>query len=167
MNEGGGQVQPSFHAAGIGADEPVHGIADVYQVLQLPDAYLCLPSRQPEQARLQPQELPAGLLVIESGVLEGGAYAHPHLLGPIHHVEPGDEGSPGGWQQQGREHAHDGGLASPVRPKKAVYLAFGDGQVDAVDRPDLAEVTYQPLCENRPAVQTVAQDSAASLAASV
>ncbi len=81
VHEGRGEVEPPLHAAGVGADHLAERVADVDEVGQLVEALLDLGLVEAVEAALQPEQLDAGLLRVEGGVLEGDADAQAHLVG--------------------------------------------------------------------------------------
>ena len=69
VDEGCGEVEPALHAAGVGADEPVYGGADVHEGLEGLYAHVDLLAGEAVEAALELYELSAGLLVVQGGVL--------------------------------------------------------------------------------------------------
>ena len=69
-----------LHTAGVGADEAVDGVPDVHEGLKLGESPVDLATGHAEEPALETQYLPAGLLGIEGGLLEGGADAQAHLF---------------------------------------------------------------------------------------
>ena len=88
---------------------------------------------QAVEAALEAQQLAAGLLVVEGGVLQRHADAQAHGVGLGGDVVAGDPGPPAGRQQQRAQHPHGGGLAGAVGAEEAVDLARRHLEVDAVD----------------------------------
>ena len=148
VDEGCGEVEPALHAAGIGADEPVYGRADVHERLEGLYAHVYLLAGKAVEASLELYELSASLLVVEGGVLEGCAYVKADLHGVGDDFITGDEGSAPGGHEEGGEHPDEGGLARAVGAEKGVDLAFGDGEVNAVDGTDAGVVAGEGLGVN-------------------
>ena len=93
---------------------------------------------------LQANHLAAGHQRIERRLLQRDADRAAHLGGLMDDVVTGDPGTAAGWPQQRRQHSHRRRLAGAVGPEKAVDLAFGDLEVNTVDRLDLfAELTLE------------------------
>ena len=99
--------------------------------------------RQAVQPTLQIEQLAAGLLAVERGLLQRHTDAQAHLLGVAGDVEPGDAGGAAGGAQQGGEHAHGGALAGAVGPEEAVDLAGAHREVDTGDGAVVAEHSAQ------------------------
>ena len=140
MDQRRGQVKAALHAAGVGAYQAVHGIADVDQARQFGDALVHAGPGQPVQSALNAQQFPSGLLVVQGRFLQGGPDAQAHILGISHDIETGYRHHPRRGRQQSNEHAYDGGLACPVGAQKAINLAPADVQVDTVDGLHVAEI---------------------------
>ena len=81
MDERGGEVEAALHAAGVGADGSVEGVADVDERAELLEPGGHVAAAEPVEAALEPEQLGAGLLRVEGGVLEGDADAQAHLVG--------------------------------------------------------------------------------------
>ena len=88
----GGEIEAALHTAGVGADEAVDGVADVHEGLKLGEPPVDLFAGHAEEPALEPEYLPAGLLGVEGGLLEGGADAQAHLLRLADDVLAGDHG---------------------------------------------------------------------------
>ena len=97
------------------------------------------------EARLEPEQLSARLLGVESGLLQRGADPDADGVGLGYDVVSGDPGAPRRRQQQRGEHAQHGRLAGAVGPEKAVYLAVRDGEVYRVDGLDAAKVSCEAV----------------------
>ena len=145
VDEGGSEVEPALHAAGVGAYEPVYGGADVHEGLEGLYAHVYLLAGKAVEASLELYEFSAGLLVVEGGVLEGCAYVKADLHGVGDDVITGDGGSAPGGHEEGGEHPDEGCLARAVGAEKGVDLAFGDGEVNAVDGTDAGVVAGEGL----------------------
>ena len=145
MDERDRQVEAALHAARVGRDTPVEGVADVDELGQLAEAARGGRAAQAVKARLQAQQLAAGLFRVNRGGLQSGADREAHLLGLVHHVEAGDARAASRGHEQRAEHPHHRRLAGTVRPEEAVDLAARDRQVDAVDGAQVAEGAGQAL----------------------
>ena len=89
MDERRRQVEAPLHAAAVGADTVVDGIADVRKVDGLGDGRGPVGGAQPVQAGLQVEDLAAGLLLVEGGLLHGHADADADLARVLGHVIAG------------------------------------------------------------------------------
>ena len=101
---------------------------------------------QAVQLALEGEQLAAGLLGVEAGLLEGDPDEAPHrgrLPGDVvaQHVA-----GPAGRLEQGGQDADDGRLAGPVGAEEPVDLALGDLEADPADRLDLAKPADQVCC---------------------
>jgi hypothetical protein len=109
-----GQVKPSAHTAGVGADPPSAGVGqlELRQQLRRP-----LPGRRPRQPRQpahHPQVFLAGLRLVQHGELAGQADPAADLAAVADDVETGHPGlSAVGPAQRGQD-AHRGRLAGAV-----------------------------------------------------
>ena len=61
------------------------------------------------------------------------------------HVEPGNRGTAGARGQEARQHAHQRGLAGPVRPQEGHDLALGDRERHVVHGDERPVVLAKPL----------------------
>ncbi len=152
MDQRRGQVEAALHAPGVGVDLAVDGGADVDQGEDLGHAGQAFVAAEPVETGLEVEELPARLAVVESGVLEGDADLEADELGMAGHVVAGDESPAPRRAQQGAEHADERRLAGAVRAEEPVDLARGDGEVDAVDGPVVAELASDVLGDDGRAV---------------
>src|SRR6266545_2346353 len=89
--------------------------------------------------------LPAGEDLVDGGGLARQADAGAHAIGVGADVDARDAGAAGVGLEQGGEHADEGGLAGAVGAEQAVDAAGRDGEAEAVQRADLAEVLGEPL----------------------
>jgi len=105
--------------------------------------------RHAVEAGLEEEELPAGLLAVEGGVLEGHPDPQPDLVGLVGHVEAGDPGPTGGGGDQRAQHPHERRLARPVRAEEAVDLPGVDLEVDTGHGLGLPEVPPDPFAHDR------------------
>ena len=60
-------------------------------------------------------------------------------------VEAGDGRTPAAGRQQRAQHPHGGRLAGAVGAEEAVDLAFGDLEIDVVDRGEAVELAHEAL----------------------
>ena len=61
------------------------------------------------------------------------------------HVEPGDRGAARARREKAGEHAHQGGLAGPVRPQEGHHLPLGNRERRVFDRDEGPVVLAQPV----------------------
>ncbi len=132
VHQGGGQIEPALHPAGIGADAPVDGPTDVHQIQNVAESGPDLGRSQPVEPSLEGEQFPARLTVVQRGGLEGHPDTEPHLLGFLDDVVAGHRGVPGARAQQRAQHPQEGGLARSVRTQEPVDLSGGDVQVNPV-----------------------------------
>ena len=92
MDERRRQIEAPLHAAAVGADTVVDGIADVGEVDGLGDGRGPVGGAQPVQASLQVENLAAGLLLVEGSLLHGHTDADADLAGVLGDVVAGDPG---------------------------------------------------------------------------
>ena len=95
------------------------------------------------------QVLPAGEVLVDRGVLTSQPDHPAYVVGVAGHVDARHGRPAGGGLEQGGEDADGGGLAGAVGPEQAVHGAVGDGEVDAVDGLDVAEVLDEPVGDDR------------------
>jgi len=69
VDKGQGQIEPASHPTRIGPDPPIDGVPDVHQTENFGDPLPELARGEPEQPSLESEELPAGLEIIEGGLL--------------------------------------------------------------------------------------------------
>jgi hypothetical protein len=143
VQQGRGEVQAALHAARVGLDAAVDRLVQADQLGHLADLLGQDRAAQPVQASLQAEQLPAGLLGVEAGLLEGHADQPAHLGRLTHHVVPEDRARAAGGLQQGGEHADDGRLAGPVGAEEPVDLGLVDVEADAADGLDVAEAAHE------------------------
>lgn len=103
---------------------------------------------QAVEAGLEPQQLAAGLLVVEGGVLQGDTDAEPDLIGLAGDIVAGHECPAPGRREQRAEDADERGLASAVRAQEAVDGPLVDREVDAPKRLGLAVAAFQRLAQD-------------------
>ena len=145
MDQGGGEVEASLHAAGIPADAAVGVISQIYYFEEMRNPVFDLPSGHVVEAGLQTQEFSSGLENVEPGFLQGDADGAADLTVLGQDVEPGDAGAAIGGTQERRQHAHGGGLAAAVLSEESEDLPRPNPQIDAVDRMDVAEMLDQTV----------------------
>ena len=145
VHQRGGEVEPATHAARVGVDAPVERVAEVDQRAELDQPLVDLLAGEPVELALQAQQLDAGLLRVEGDVLQRDADAEAHLLRPLGDVEARHRRLPAGGREQRAEHLHRGRLAGAVGSEQAVDLAPRDGEVEVVDRGDVAEGADEAL----------------------
>ena len=140
------QVEAAFHSAGVAADLAIGGVGEPDALQQGGSALGALRLAQPVEPGLELHVLAAGEEVVERRLLQRGADVAAHVGALVGDVEAGDRRAAGRGRQQRREHVHGGRLARAVGPEEAVDLAGRDGQIDAVDRADVAfEDAHQTL----------------------
>ena len=81
MHERGREVEPALHAARVRADRLPSASPMSMSALSSATRWSASPRVQAVQPPLQAQQLGAGLLRVERGVLEGDADAQAHLSG--------------------------------------------------------------------------------------
>ncbi len=145
VHERQGQVEPTAHAARVGADPAVGGRRQPHPLEELAAAALGDLGRDAEEHGLEVHELGAGHQRVDGRVLEGHADAPSDLAGVAHDVESGHGGSAARGLQQRGQHPHGGGLPRPVRTEEPEDLAPPDRQVDAVDGDEVAEAALEAL----------------------
>ena len=101
VDEGGGEVEAALHATGVRADEAVDGVPDVHERLKLGEPPVDLATRHAEKPSLEAKYLPAGLLGVEGGLLEGGADSQSDLFRLADDVLARDHGAAAVRHQQG------------------------------------------------------------------
>jgi hypothetical protein len=138
VDQGGSQVEPAPHAAGVGLGHPVGGLDQVEPLEQLVGPR-GRPVLEPVEGAEQPQVLAAGEVLVDGGVLAGQADPAADGARPGDDVDAVDQRAAGVRAQQRGEHAHGGGLAGAVGPEQAEHGAALDGERDAVERPVGAE----------------------------
>ena len=92
-----------------------------------------------EAARPSSRFSDAGEVLVDRRVLAGEPDPLAQLGGVAHDVEPGDARGAGVGLQQRRQHAHRGRLAGAVGAEQPEHGARRRLEVDAVERPDVAE----------------------------
>ena len=122
----GGQVEAASHAAAVGLDTGIHGVADISEVHCPRYGGGAVGRAQPVQAGLEIQYLPAGLAFVERRFLQGDADANANRSRIGNDVVAGHRGPPRGGLQQGAQHPHRGALASAVGTEKSIDLAGVD-----------------------------------------
>src|SRR2546430_2563684 len=70
VHEARGEVEPASHAARVGLDPMVEGVAEVEELREMLDARGDRARRQAVQRSLQPEQLRAGLLRVQRNVLQ-------------------------------------------------------------------------------------------------
>jgi len=73
VHEGRGEIEAPLHPARVGPDAVPERVADVDEAAQIDQALVDLPALEPVEPGLKPEQLEAGLAVVEGGVLEGHA----------------------------------------------------------------------------------------------
>ena len=149
MDEGAGEVQSPFHAAGVALHGAVGGIGEADDFEKVVDAAAGLARRDAEEAGLEGELLSAGLEVIQADFLEGDADELADAVGVGEDIDAADAGGAGGRPQEGGEHADGGGLPGAVLAEEAEDLSLGDVEVDAIDGADIGrEVLDETVCGN-------------------
>ena len=151
MHERGGEVEPPLHAAGVGADAAIEGVAEVDEGAQLRDPQLDLRCRESVEAALEAQQLEAGLLRVECDVLERDTDPQAHLLGLGGDLVARHGRLAAARREQRAEHPDGRGLAGAVGSEEAVDLAGADLEVETVDCDDVAERAAQATGRDRAA----------------
>ena len=107
---------------------------------QLVDQLLALRARHAVQLREDDQVLFDAQLEVARHRLRDDADRAAHAVGLLDDVEAVDERGARGRRQQRRQHADQRRLAGAVRAEQAEDLAFLDGEADAVDGGEVAEL---------------------------
>ena len=143
MQQRRGEVQAALHAAGVALDAPVDGLGQADQLGHLAHLLVQHLAAQAVQARLQGEQLAAGLLGVEAGLLQGDPdqAADRRLLADD--VVPEHRARAGGRLEQRCQYADSRRFSSAVRPEEAIDLTLLDLEADAADSLDLAEPTHQ------------------------
>ena len=132
--QGGGDVQPPLHAAGIGADLPVRGVREREALEQVVGLRARVAPRHAPQTRRQQQVLATRHAGVEGGLLHRRADAAADRGGIVGHGQAEHGRVPRRRRCQRREDAHRRGLAGAVAAEQAEHLATSDLQIDAVER---------------------------------
>ena len=107
------------------------------------------PRRHAEVAPVDEEILEHGQLEVEVVVLRNDAETLADGRPVALWIEIEDRQlAPGAWRHCA-DHPHRGALAGAVGPEEAECLALLDGEVDAVDRVELAEAFPQPSSDDR------------------
>ena len=133
MQQGEREVESALHAAGVAADFAIGSVGQTDAFEQIVAALLQVGALHAMQRALQLDVLAARQEAIEGGLLQRSADRGAHLWALFDDVETSHRGCPRCWWQQRRQHQHRRRFAGTVRAKKPVDLAFGNGEVDAVD----------------------------------
>ena len=157
-----GEVEPTPHAAGVGARHPVGRVRERETSEEIVSPSFDLGPRQVRELADQAQVLAAGEVLVDCGVLAGQTDRRPDPLRVLLHVDPQHAGAAAVGGGQGGEHAHDGGLARAVGPEQAEHLALRHLEGDALDRLDLTEVLHQAVGHDRRRPGAVPTGSASS-----
>ena len=72
-------------------------------------------------------------IIVETGILVDDSDILSYLSGLLDGIESTDGNSPCGGEEGGNEYLDRRGFAGTVRPEKAVYLAFFDRKINAID----------------------------------
>ena len=127
------EVESALHAAGVATNFAVGCVGQTDAFEQVVAALLQVGALHAMQRALQLDVFSTRQEAIERGLLQRSADRGTHLWALFDDVKSGDCRCPSCWWQQRCQHQHRRRLASTVRAKKPVDLAFGNGEVDAVD----------------------------------
>src|SRR5690606_28530083 len=90
VDEGGGQVEPAAHPAGVGLGRAVGGLDQAEALQQLAGPPGDLPAGEVGQAPDEVEVLAAGEVLVDRRVLAGEPDRRPHGLGVAGHVDAAD-----------------------------------------------------------------------------
>jgi hypothetical protein len=167
-HQGGGQVEPPPHAAGVGAHQAAGRARQREALEQLGRARPRVPAGQVVEAPDHLQVLEAGQVLVDRRVLPGQADAGPQGGRLADDVVAGHARAAAVGRQEGGEDAHRRGLARPVGAEQPQHAALGDREVDPAQRLDLAVRLVQALASiARPAAARPAAAGAATDVGSV
>src|SRR5262249_21784680 len=110
-----GDLEPSLHAAGKGADLLIGTVRQIDEIQDVLDARLPLAARYVIDHAVEAQVFLGGDAIVEAVVLEDDADRGAHQIGSTHHVVAIDDGRAGGRLQQGTEHLDGRALAGAIR----------------------------------------------------
>ena len=127
-------VEPTAHAARVGARCSVTGVGELEPLEQLTGAGAGVAALLVEQAPDVLEVLEAGESFVDRGVLPGESDTRPSAARVLHHVDAVDEGGARVGLQERREDAHRGGLAGAVGAQHAEHRRAFDGEVDPAQR---------------------------------
>ncbi|AOW89547.1 hypothetical protein BC342_26840 [Streptomyces olivaceus] len=147
--QGARQVQAAAHTAGETPAGPVGRVGEREPVEQLAGAAPGRPAAHAVQPGDELEVLPRGQPLVDGGVLAGQADAGPYGLRRVADVVPGDRGPAAVRAQQRGQDAHRGGLARAVGAEQAEDAARRGPQVDARQRPAVAEAPGEALGHDR------------------
>jgi hypothetical protein len=140
-----GQVQAAAHPARVGLDRAPGRVGEAEAGQQLAGPGPGVTPGQLQQPADQDQVLGPAQLLVDGGVLAGQPDQAPDPVTLGDDVEAADAGPALVRAQQGREHAHGGGLARAVRAEQPVHRAGLGGQVDSGECRRLPEPLDQAL----------------------
>ena len=142
VDEGGGEVEPAPHAAGVGRGGPVGRLGQPEAVEQLVGPGADGRPGQVGEPADEAEVLAAGEVLVHGGVLAGEADALAHRLRVGGDVEAQHLGPAGVRPEDGGEDADGRGLAGAVGAEQAEHGAGGDGEIDAGEGADVAEASW-------------------------
>ena len=146
MHQGSEQLDLLRHALGQLPDLAVDGIAKpvfFQQRLAANPAFLQRQSAQCAQKGNRLIGLHRGVKPALFGQVADGVRHFVRAVMPQHPAQPGIR------IDDPQQHPQGGGLARTVRAQNAVNCAFGNGQIDAIDRRETIEPLNQASCFNR------------------
>ena len=117
VDERRGEVEAAAHAARVGADPPVGGLAEADAFDQRVAAALGLAADQPVERRLQADQLAPGHQRVERRLLQRDADRAAHVGRLLDDVEARHPGAAAGRAQERGQHAHGGRLPGAVRAR--------------------------------------------------
>ena len=133
-------VQPSLHAARVGAADAVGRLGQPESVKQRVDPLLERPPAQAVHLALQAQVLTAGRLPVDAGLLGDDADRAADGVGLVDDVVGGDRGCALIGPRERGEDLDRGGLARAVGPEQPEHRAGLHREVEPVERTDVAGV---------------------------
>ena len=139
------EVEPAAHSAGVALGDLGGGIGEGELLEQLVGTGLDLLLGQSVQVTDEPEVLTSGQELVDGRGLRGQAHRLAHFCGLALDVVPRHPcGSRCGRAQRGH-HADRGGLSGPVRAEQTKHRPGGDGEGDAVDSSEVAELLDELL----------------------
>src|SRR5262249_23169558 len=157
-----GDAEALAHAVRVAADAVLGTVAQFDDLENLVDAR---PRAVAVVVGEQLEVLAARQIGIEARALDEPGDALERLRPVDERIAPEQARVAGGRTDQAEQHPERGRLAGAVRPQIAEDIAALDGEIDAVDRDDLAVALDEPACRDPGGVAHLSPRAAASAAA--
>ena len=145
VHEGGTEVEPSSHAAGVGPRRTVGGMGQPELLEELVGPGHVRRLGEVGQLADEAEVLPPGEVLVDRRVLAGQPDALADGLRVARDIDAEHAGPPGRRAEDGRQDPHGGGLAGAVGAEQTEDGAPLDLEVDPVEGDHVAEVLDQAL----------------------